>query len=385
MNGRTLAIGLIVALNPMDLQAQDVPRHTLAAPVATYADGLGSMRGVRELSDGRVLVADGLGEALIVWTPGAGADTLMNTGQGPEEYRVPDGLFPLPNDGTLLVDLGNARLTEIGSDLSFGETWPLAEGGMGPGMTIRIPVGTDDQGRIYFQQRVGGMMNMSDTALIARFDPASDATDHLGSVRLPEQKREESGGANNRSVNIRPVPLSPQDAWNVAWDGRVAVARAGDYRLDWIDAEGAVARGGPVAYQPVSIRRADQEAWLETLGGGLAISMESDGGPPRMSFNRMGGSDQLGDPDDYEWPDEKPAFPGSAVRVDAQGHAWVERHRSAGEPRLFDVFDASGNRVHQVELPVDRRLVGFGEGTVYLTRSDQYDFAWLEQYAAPGT
>ena len=34
------------------------------------------MRGVRELEDGRVIIADGFGGAVIVWTPGVSADTL---------------------------------------------------------------------------------------------------------------------------------------------------------------------------------------------------------------------------------------------------------------------------------------------------------------------
>ena len=33
------------------------------------------MRGVRELEDGRVIIAGGFGGAVIVWTPGVGADT----------------------------------------------------------------------------------------------------------------------------------------------------------------------------------------------------------------------------------------------------------------------------------------------------------------------
>ena len=38
-------------------------------------------------------------------------------GQGPEEYRQPDAVWPLPGDSTLLVDLGNGRLVVLGPDL----------------------------------------------------------------------------------------------------------------------------------------------------------------------------------------------------------------------------------------------------------------------------
>lgn len=46
-------------------------------------------------------------------TPGPGADTHAETAMRPGEYRTQDGFSPQPDGGTLLVDLGNARLTRI--------------------------------------------------------------------------------------------------------------------------------------------------------------------------------------------------------------------------------------------------------------------------------
>ena len=85
------------------------------------------------------------------------------TARGPEEYRTPDGFFQLPDGGPLLVDLGNARLTRIEVDLSFGETWPVAQGVPGTGLAMISPVGTDRTGGIYVRQRLGGMTGMSDS------------------------------------------------------------------------------------------------------------------------------------------------------------------------------------------------------------------------------
>ena len=85
------------------------------------------------------------------------------TARRPEEYRTPDGFFPLPDGGTLLVDLGNARLIRIEVDLSFGETWSTGRGAPGTGLAMISPVGTDRTGGIYFRQRLGGMTGMSDS------------------------------------------------------------------------------------------------------------------------------------------------------------------------------------------------------------------------------
>ena len=392
-NSGVIRVGLAAAmtLSPAAVrtaEAQEAPRVSFGMAIAAFEDGLGSMRGVRELEDGRVLIADGFGAAVIAWMPGGGADTLTNTGQGPEEYRTPDGLFPLPDGATLLVDLGNARLTRIEADLGFGETWPIARGGPNTGMTMMIPVGTDREGGIYFQQRLDGMAGISDSAAVARFDPATGETSEVGRVRLAEQTRVESGDANNRSVNIRPVPFSNQDAWNVAWDGRVAVARADGYRLEWLDRAGGVVRGPGIPYEPVRVRRADQEEWLDQLGGGLRVEATDDGSGMRMSMSRAPSGSSNADPSDFEWPDVKPVIPAGAVAVDAEGRAWVRRHVPAGEAHLYDVFDADGQRVAQVELPEERRLVTFGAESAYLVRSDEFGFAWLEKYpmpALPGT
>lgn len=387
-NSGVIRVGLAAAmtLSPVAVrmaEAQEAPRVSFGMATAAFEDGLGSMRGVRELDDGRVLIADGFGAAVIAWMPGGGADTLTNTGQGPEEYRTPDGLFPLPNGATLLVDLGNARLTRIEADLSFGETWPIARGGPNTGMTMMIPVGTDREGGIYFQQRLDGMAGISDSAAVVRFDPATGETSEVGRVRLAEQTRVESGNANNRSVNIRPVPFSNQDAWNVAWDGRVAVARADGYRLEWLDRAGGITRGPGIPYEPVRVRRVDREEWLDGLGGGLRVEATDDGSGMRMSMSRAPSGSSNADPSDFEWADVKPVIPAGAVAVDAEGRAWVRRHVPAGEAHLYDVFDAGGQRVAQVELPEERRLVTFGAKSAYLVRSDDFGFAWLEKYPIP--
>lgn len=389
----TLAAASLVWLSsPNGLAGQEVAEHRLTAPSATYGDGFGSIRGLRELPDGRVLISDGLGQALIVADLAySSADTVGRVGGGPDEYQAPDGLWPLPDDATLLVDLGNGRLTELGPDLSFGETMPMAQqaqGGQGPmmggGLSIVIPRGVDGDGRVYFQG-MGRMRGgaMPDSAVILRLDRESGAIDTVGRVKLEERKRTESGGGNNQNVMIRPRPLTAQDAWAAAWDGRVAVARAGDYHLDWITPDGQIVSGAPVEYEPLRVTRADKEEWVAGLRSGIGIAVTVDNDRMQTNFSRGGrGFGRDSGIDEYEWPERKPAFRPN-VRVSRSGDAWVERHVEAGDPRMFDVFDARGNLKARVWLPDDRELIGFGEGNVYLMRRDEFDFEWLERYTLP--
>jgi hypothetical protein len=105
-----------------------------------------------------------------------------------------------------------------------------------------------------------------------------------------------------------------------------------------------------------------------------------DNGRRSVSFGRGGNMGPPPNVDEYDWPDTKPPFLASAVTVSPDGNAWVQRSTKAGEPQRFDVFDASGNRTGEVVLPANRRLLGFGDGVVYLAYVDEDDLQWLERY-----
>ncbi len=280
----------------------------------------------------------------------------------------------------MLVDLGNARLTELAADGRFLETMPIARGEPGTGsMLLVLPQGTDAKGGIYFQQMGPPGPQLPDSAAIVRLDRASGAMDTVALVKIPEMKRSTSGGAGNQSVSIMPVPLSPEDAWAVSWDGRVAVARSGDYHVEWIEPDGQVVRGQPVAYEPVRVRRADKEEWVESLGNGLRIGISIENNERRISMGRGGGGDGP-DPDRFEWPDHKPPFVATGVWVTPEGDMWVQRHGPAGERVRFDVFGSGGELVRHATLPAGRRVVGFGDGTLYAVRIDDLGLQWLERY-----
>ncbi len=129
-------------------------------PTAVFPEDFGAIQTVRELPDGRVLVADPLSKALYAVDMAAGTRTVIGReGEGPEEYRQPDAVWPLPGDSTLLVDLGNGRLVALGPDLKFGPTMPITVGEFQPGrpLVLAIPQGVDGAGKIYARMMGGGM------------------------------------------------------------------------------------------------------------------------------------------------------------------------------------------------------------------------------------
>ena len=358
-----------------------VTERRLTTADARFPHEFSSIRGVRELPDGRVIVSDGIDEVVMIADMKTGeGDTLGRVGQGPGEYKMPDALYPLPNGGTLLVDLGNGRLTFLGPDGRYRESTPIAQS-LGENMLIVIPRATDGQGRIYFQPFGGGPgRGIPDSASVVRWDRARARFDTVAKVKLPTMNTQSSGDANNRAVRMRPRPYPAADAWSAGPDGRVAVARVSDYHLDVVGADGRVVRGRPVTFTPVPIRDADKREWAAEQAGGLRVSMENRNGQMSMSFGRGGGQDDGEDQAiaETEWPAAKPPF--SAVFVSPAGEAWVERSVPAGSPRVMDVFDAAGNLKTRVTLPAGRRFAGFGNGVVYLRHSDDSDLQHLERY-----
>ena len=357
----------------------------LAEPEAVFDQALSVVQTVREMPDGRVLVADPLGQVLLLVDMDAGAaDTLGTVGEGPDEYRQPDAVWALPDDRTLLVDLGNTRLTEVSPELEFGETRPYVLGNpMQGSMVMAIPQAVDGEGRVYARS-MGGMSSLqSDSAYVLRMDLEAETIDSVARVKIPGTTR--TGTANSESISQ--VPLSPADAWGVADDGRIVVVRVADYHVEWISPDGSTLRGPPVEYEHLSIGTPEKEAWRDSrseTGGGMSISAFADGsGSIQFSVSRGGPSSDNEDLDSYSWPDDLPPFYGSRVPVDPSGRAWVRTYGGADAPPVYDVFGASGEREIVVELLPGRRVVGFGEGKAYLVRMDEYGLQYVERYALP--
>jgi hypothetical protein len=371
----------ILAVGPLAAQAPRVER--LTTPKRTFPEPFSTVSGVRQLADGRLMIADRLEQAVRIIDLATGAmRDLGRVGSGPGEYQLPGGLLPLPGDSTVLTDLGNMRLTVIAPNGRMGRSAPLVRG---EGQFMR-PTAADDAGGLYFDQggvrmSTGGQMESPESAPIQRWDVATDAIDTVAMLPLPKVETStirgfsSSGGGFQLRGNVS--PLAAQDVWAVAPDGRVAIVHAEPYRVEWVSRSGATRVGPVVAYTPVPVTDEDKEAWADRMGQGTAVML--------MAGGTGGGGGQSirmprPDPDEMDWPDVKPAFPRQAATVSPDGELWVQRHVAHGAPARYDVFDATGARVRQVEFPKGRQLAGFGRGVVYLVRVDEDDLQWLEEY-----
>ncbi len=381
---RTLLVGILM-VSTAPLGAQSVEKVTLANPEATFPEPFSRIAGLRQLSDGRLVIADRLEQAVryVDFKSGTMED-IGHVGGGPGEYQMPSGLLPLPADSTLLIDFGNMRMSVIAPDGRIAGSTSLMRG---EALFVR-PTGADARGGLYFDQggvrlSSGGRIESASTQPIARLDLASDRIDTVAAMPMVEQPRVVRSmsmrGGRMQIAGLTPYPT--QNVWAVAPDGRIAIVHADPYHVGWISSSGPSISGTPVEYRPVRVTDRDKEAWADRMGDGSALMVMVGGGGSRGGGRAM--RVPRPDPGDMEWPEFKPAFDRRAARVTPGGELWVQRHVAFSEPATYDVFDDSGNRVRQVVLPEGRQLVGFGDGMVFLVNVDEDDLQWLEAYRMP--
>ena len=133
-----------------------------------------------------------------------------------------------------------------------------------------------------------------------------------------------------------------------------------------------------------AVKKETEEARKRTMGSGIRMTVSNDGrGAPQRSVSVGGGGDvQL--PPLTDWPDFVPPFLSDAARSRPNGEVWVLRSRRPGDNvPVYDVFDATGRVIGKVALPAKSRLIGFGQGTVYLIRLDADDLQYLQRYRLP--
>jgi hypothetical protein len=352
---------------------------------ATYPEGFSFLNGVRELPDGTVLAADPLAQVLLrIDLDASTADTMGRVGPGPQEYEQPDQVFPLPENRSLLVDLGKMQLTQIARDGRFEGGIPMTIPKDDGFPTILHPRFVDDQGMLFQQAprpREGGP---PDSAAVTRFDRATGVVDTVATVWLPELQMTRSRGRG-----FLPRLLEATDAWAVGPEGQIVIIRARDFSPEWIFPGGRYVTGPPLPFPEIPVSREDKTAMLEEFqnsGISMTSSVSRESGVQRMTMTR--GIRASGDSpgiDDFEWAETFPPFHSDRAIVSFQGEVWVQRHLPLGEKSQWEVFGQEGLWQGSVTLPSGYQLLAFGHGgdgreVAYLTRTDEFQLKWLERH-----
>ena len=375
------------------LSAQQPAAKFLGKPDAEFKTPFTDVTSVRELRDGRVIVSDRRDR--VVQRIDFTAQTALKIGRegaGPAEYALPTQLFAANGDSTLLVDVMNMRMLYIKPDALPGAVFlPELLGGK---RLKGLPFAADDQGALYFYEARstdGGRTH--EDAMITRFKNGAARMDTMAVLAVV--KGEMSGSSSLPGGQIRiftNLPMAPLDVGAVAPDGRLAVVRHADYHVEWIAPNGVIEKGPPQQYVPIKVSDAEKHAFLKTLiRPGAIIVFAPNGGAKNVSASNAGSPKQvppippdvraLLDDKGMTWPSTVPPFSANAASVARDGTLWVLRTRVYDDSiPTYDLFGARGQLTGRIALPKNTKLIGFGNGTVYLSRKDDDDLVHLQRY-----
>ena len=390
----SLGGALISALAAAVATAQDPPVRTLSKLDVEYAEPFSCVSGVRELADGRVVVADVKEKTLQLIDLRRGTATKIGQeGQGPGEWSTPTALFALPGDTTLLLDPQNQRFLTIHPDGSVGKAFSVSIGS-GPFAGLTRPSGVDGAGRLYYQASStvlndDGTRTSLDSVPIIRYDRRTTKVDTVVWLPVPKSNIQSTGSSANLNVRITgPNPFAPARTWAPAPDGRIVIVHPEPYQVEIVSPAGKRARGPVVQYTRRDITDADKapptspdcSVSISLGGGGPAGAREGAVSSVRSMTTGDGGR---GGPPRTDWPESMPPFAAArfgAARVARTGEVWVPRSRGVNDAPTYDVFDASGKLTSRVTMPKGTRILGFGNGTVYAFRMDEDDLVYLQRY-----
>lgn len=383
--------GIACGALPLTVVRAQPALRTLPKPEVEHREPFTAISGLRELKDGRVIVADGREKTLQVIDLARGtALAVGRSGSGPGEWGTPTTLHALPGDSTLMLDYVNQRIFFVAPDGKPAPSRRFPDGAMFAADLI----GIDGRGRLLMKQsrRPAGPTDPSvGVADLFVVDRATGRADTLATLAEPKGEHTAArlmpGGMVQWSTNL---PHAPRDLAAIAPDGRVAIVRAVPYRVEWIAPNGARVVGPVAQSSSIRITGAEKEAFARSQWrpGGIIVAGPAGAPPPakgsqspRSRVPAMSKSDleKMMSPD-QRWPEVKPPFLDKAVQVAPDGRVWVLRTRAHDDPvPTFDVFDANGRVVERVALPEGTRLVGFGAQALYLARTDADDLVWLQR------
>lgn len=367
---RLILIALIV---PRLAGAQAL--QPLGASRDEHPFALSSVTQMRELRDGRVIVVDSRERSVRLLDFATRTERRIGReGAGPLEIQQPTHLLALPNDTTAIWDGQLARLLFIAPDATPIRTDRLlTDNGRPVAVEASAPRQADAAGRIYFEGTTRPDGSGRDSIPVLRLDRRTARVDTVGSI-LHTPGTPALMGPPERQFTISIAhPFSPRQEWVATADGRVGVVRSPDYRLDWVSP--TARRGSEVAYPRIAVTEADKLDWRESQRS-MVLTRAQD--------SRGGGPAPRSIPEPTTWPEFKPPFLGSAVRVDPAGRVWVQRAGALSDTlTTYDVFDAEARLVRRVSLPRSHRVVGFGRDVVYTTRADGDDLLRLNRHPMP--
>lgn len=377
------------------------PIRTLELPQIRSTRAFGSIYNVRELSDGRVLINDGLRRQLVILDENLGTSSVVldSAGMGSNSYGPRTSpMFPYLADSTLFVDRESMSLLLLDPQGKVVRTMsvPRASDLTLMGVTGAGWSGTDQKGNLIYRtaQRQtiisGGptqanmVSQLADSAAIVRANLDSRIIDTIARVRVT--------GGGRRSMQRSPEgrvtttvtvnPLVALDDWGVLSDGTIAIVRGGDYHLEIISPTGVRMSTPKVPFPWKRLSDEEKESIAKHGGNAVNQALATRAGSP-ASDGTAAVTTRIEVVPAKELADYQPALRNGGVKADLEEGLWVLTSAStnAGTNELvYDVFNNRGELRERVRVAAQYTIAGFGRsGAIYLMRKDSTNAWYLER------
>jgi hypothetical protein len=360
-------LGVVSGMEPVWCQSPAGVK--LRPPTARLDEEFTRIVGVRELSDGRVLVAERFEPRLVV------ADFSRNlvvqigrSGKGPGEYSRIDALSALGTDSTLLDDGANGRWLVLLNDQvvhTLPPDHPAIKSARG------LLRGTDARGQILTTTsppiREGKpTLGKGDSiaAVIVRL--STGASDTVGRLRTAPltvwTERDQAGKVKRAGLTYPPFSVGEEPV--LFSDGWLAVARLDPYRVDWRAPDGRWQRGAPLPFTAREVDRRERQAYLARRAAMLGRAET----PPA----------------DDSWPDAIPPFQPTPLVAAPDGSLLILRTPTADAPgHRYDRVNRRGQLLGWLELPPTEQLAAIGVHGAYVIATDGDGIQRLQRHPWP--
>jgi hypothetical protein len=435
--GGASALLALLALAPAGRAQQRIRVADLPPASATSIETIGSVIGIRQLPDGRVLVDDGERRQLRLFDASLAASSVVLDsvpGISNSYGRRPSPLVAYLADSTLFPDYAARALLVI--DPAGRVTRTLALPNPNDVGLVTHGAAVDPRGRLIYlgsrRQKPGAKPGekLEDSLPILRADLDLRRTDTIGALARPLARTAVISPDGRSTVTAYVLdPLRTIDEWSVLSDGSVGIVRGHDYHVDWIRPDGTMSPSAKLPFDWKRIEDADKQRIVDStqtkleqslLDGSFVEHIEQlevmrnpgaappiasggggGGGGRGAAGGRGGGSDGRSPGNPFQGfviaprevipldqiADYYPAIRSGAVTADLDDNLWIlpttSTQSKTGE-LVYDVVDAKGELFERVRLPLGRLLVGFARnGVVYMVSGDRASGFHLERTTLP--
>jgi hypothetical protein len=393
-------VPILLATDAATAAAQSpIPVRSVGPILATSTENVGPAVTVRATSNGHVIVGAGARQRVYAFDSTLKSFTLVaDSGSGTGQIPIrTTGLIPYLADSTLLPDFGSNALLVL--DPNGKQVRSMAPPRAQDLIFLGIPAGFgrpgfDQKGRLIYRTQAppnirpaptpsgGQKVEMTpvnpDSSPILRGDLDTRRIDTIAWMKTPtqgrmgmEMKDNLAGGPPNITMHMLINPFPMADEWALLSDGTIAIVRAHDYHIDWIDPDGT-RRSSPK--MPIDWRRyTDDEkrqrvdSMRKTVDEQIKRQMAMAGAGAlqiKIDVNVV---------PDSEFPTFWPPIQPGSVLADLDGRLWILPTTSTNVQNglTYDIVNRKGDVTERVQLPKDRALAGFGpHNAVYMTRTE---------------